>query len=182
MRDPSKSLQLVLAMLVTSLLFAFPSQAQSTMTYSPLTGSPDPASTKIKTEMYCCPSTALLIKASQPVGANDLEWVILGLSVPGTAVGRRITGVEVCYEIKAPVPDTAYISQTRLTDMTTPNVANVRLDDGTKRTAAGPKCYKTAGTGTTAPFVAKGTVTLALRVVLSNPRDEIRVGMVRLYF
>jgi hypothetical protein len=181
MRGPSRALQLVLVMLAT-IVVTNTSSAQLTMTYSPLTGSPDQASAKIKTEMYCCPPTALLIKAKQPVGQNDLQWVFLGLTVPGSAAGRRITAVEVCYEIKAPPADTAYISQTRLTDMTTPNVATVRLDDATKRTAIGPTCYKTIGTGTTAPFMARGTVTLALRLVLSNTRDEIRLGMVRLYF
>lgn len=172
---------LVLVALATSLVFEVPSHAQSAMTYSPLTGNgvgPNgPAGAKIKTEPYCCPSTALLVKANQPVGENDFQWVDLGLSVPGSAAGRRIAGVQVCYEIHAPLPDTTYISQTRLTDMTTPNAATVTLDDPTKRLAPGPTCYTVRSA-----FRAKGTVTLSLKVVFGNIRDEIRLGMVRLYF
>src|SRR6202040_4023969 len=170
MKKGSLAPPLVLAMLATSLLIAIPSHGQSTMTYSPLTGSPGAAGTKIKTEPHCCPSTALLVKASQPVGENDFQWVNLGLTVPG---GRRINGVEVCYEINAPRPDTAYISQTRLTDMTTPNAANVQLDDPTNRMPAGPTCYRVK-----AGFTPKGTVTLSLKVVLSNIRAEIRLAVV----
>jgi hypothetical protein len=173
--------RLVLVALATCCIVAVPSHAQSAMTYSPLTGTgvgPNgPASAKIKTEPYCCPSTALLVKATQPVGESDFQWVDLGLSVPGSPAGRRITGVQVCYEIHAPLPDTTYISQTRLTDMTTPNAALVGLDDPTNRTAAGPACYRVR-----ASFVAKGTVTLSLKVVFSDTRDEIRLGMVRLLF
>jgi hypothetical protein len=168
---------LVCAILATSLLVAIPSHAQSSMTYSPLTGSPGAAGTKIKTEPHCCPTTALLIKANQPVGENDFQWVTLGLSVPESAGGTNITGVEVCYEINAPRPDTVYISQTRLTDMTIPNAANVRLDDPTNRMPGRPTCYRVK-----AAFTPKGTVTLALKVVMSNVRDDIRLGMVRLYF
>jgi len=174
MRYPSTSLQLVVVVLATSVISAIPSPAQSTMTYSPLTGSPGAAGTKIKTEPHCCPTTALLVKANQPVGENDFQWVTVGLTVPG---GRNITGVEVCYEIQAPPPDTAYISQTRLTDMTIPNAANVRLDDPTNRTSTKPTCYRVK-----AGFTPKGTVTLALKMVMSNIQDEIRLGMVRLYF
>jgi len=161
----------------------------STMTYSPLTGSPCRGRGgdvpgclvgALKTEPYH--NSSLLVKAPQPAGEIDNQWITLGLSVPGSAAGRRITGVEVCYEINAPPPDTAYIAQTRLTDMTTPKVATVILDDATRRTAGGPTCYKTIGTGTIAQFTAKGTVNLELRVVLSNTRDELYLGMVRLYF
>jgi hypothetical protein len=168
---------LAFAVLATSLMFAIPTHAQSRMTYSPLTGNPGAPGAKIKTESYCSPPTALLVKANQPVGENDFQWVFLGLSVPEPVGGARINAVEVCYEIKAQKGDTVYISQTRLTDMTTPNVANVKLDDPTNRTGPGPTCYRVR-----AGFTPAGTVTLALKVVMSSIQDEIRLGMVRLYF
>ena len=170
-------LSLAFAVFAASVLIAIPAHAQSSMTYSPLTGSPGAAGTKIKTEPHCCPTTALLVKAHQPVGENDFQWVTLGLTVPEPNAGALISAVEVCYEIVAPKPDTAYISQTRLTDMTIPNAANVRLDDPTNRMPGRPNCYTVK-----AGFKPRGTVTLALKVVMSNVRDEIRLGMVRLYF
>jgi hypothetical protein len=177
MRDSWNASQLVLVMLAASVVVASPSHSQSTMTYSPLTGSPGATGTKIHTEPHCCPTTALLVKANQPVHENDFQWVTLGLTVPGFPTGTTVTGVEVCYEIHSSKADTAYISQTRLTDMTTPNAANVRLDDPTNRMGPGPTCYRVK-----ASFIPKGTVSLALKVVLSNIQDEIRLGMVRLYF
>jgi hypothetical protein len=177
MKNLSAAVPRAFVLLATCLLTAIPIHAQSSMTYSPLTGSPGAAGTKIKTEPHCCPTTALLVKANQHVGENDFQWVTLGLTVPEPKGGATISAVEVCYEIVAPKPDTAYISQTRLTDMTTPNVANVRLDDPTNRLPGRPNCYTVK-----AGFTPKGTVTLALKVVMSNIRDEIRLGMVRLYF
>jgi hypothetical protein len=78
MRDSWNASQLVLVMLAASLVVASPSHSQSTMTYSPLTGSPGATGTKIHTEPHCCPTTALLVKANQPVHENDFQWVTLG--------------------------------------------------------------------------------------------------------
>jgi hypothetical protein len=181
MKMISTATMLTLVAVAASFLVAAPSQAQSTMTYSPLTGigvGPNgPAGAKIKTEPYCCPSDALLVTASQLAGEDDFQWVNLGLSVPGsTQGGQHITAVEVCYEIKAARPEATYISQTRLSDMTTPNVANVGFDDPTDRKTPGPTCYTVKES-----FTPKGTVTLALKVVFANTQDEIRIGMVRIY-
>ncbi len=85
--------------------------------------------------------------------------------------------VEVCYSLKVAKPGSTYISQTRLTDMTTPDAAHVKLDDPTDRKDAGPTCYRVK-----AGFMPKGTVTLALKVVFGSTDDEIRLGMVKLYF
>lgn len=172
---------LILFTLAPSLVALKRSDAQSTMSYSPLTGigvGPNGlAGAKIKTEPYCCPSTALVVKANQPVGPGDNQWVLLGLSVPGSRTGQRITGIDICYEIHAAAADSTYIWQTRLTAMTTPNSANVVLDDPTKRMAPGPTCY-----GIKTALNPRGTVTLALKVVFSNIQDEIRIGMVRFRF
>lgn len=90
---------------------------------------------------------------------------------------RPISGVEVCYEIKSKVPGSTYISQTRLTDMTIPNAALVKLDDGTDRKEFGPKCYVAKG-----GFRPEGAVTLALKVVFGNINDAIIIGSTRLLF
>lgn len=111
-----------------------------------------------------------------PVGETDLQWVLFGLTVPESSPPRPITGVEICYAIQSPKRDSTYISQTRLSDMTTPNVANVKLDDPTDRLGPGPICYRVK-----ANFTPRGTVTLHLKVVFANAVDEIRIGMIRLY-
>lgn len=161
----------VLAFLATPALAQPPA-----WTYSPLTavggGPSGPATAKISVEPYCCPSTALLVKAASPVAEGDFQWVELGLTVPS---GLEITSVEVCYSLKTAKQGGTYISQTRLTDMTTPDAAHVKMDDPTDRTAPGPVCYVSQ-----AGFKSEGTVTLALKVVFADPKDEIRIGMVKL--
>jgi len=144
-------------------------------TYSPLTavgvGPSGPATSKISVEPYCCPSTAVVVKASEAVAEDDFQWVNLGLSGPQ----RTVEAVEVCYSVKTAKPGSTYISQTRITDMTTPDQAMVRLDDATNRTDAGPTCYTVE-----ASVQPEGTLTLGLKVVFGSPADEIRIGMVRL--
>jgi|GEM_PF-735481 len=167
----------VLAALALGLLVAAPAAAQShSWTYSPLTavgvGPSGPATAKIKVEPYCCPSTAIVVTASSKVGEDDFQWVNLGLPTP---LGPTIESVEICYSVKSAERGATYISQTRLTDMTTPDAAHVRMDDPTDRKDPGPTCYKTE-----AGFAPKGTLTLALKVVLGQPGDEIRIGMVRI--
>lgn len=157
--------------------FTPPASAQPhSWTYSPLTavggGPSGPATSKIEVEPFCCPSTAIVVTSSTKVADNDLQWVELGLPGP---IGPQIESVEVCYSLKTAEPRTTYISQTRLTDMTTPDSAHVKMDDGTDRTDPGPTCYVSK-----AGFTPTGTVTLALRVVLGQPGDEIRIGMVKL--
>ncbi len=151
------------------------------ITYSPLTGigggPSGPASAKIRTEPYCCPSTALLVEADQPVGEGDFQWVELGLTVPTSKEFQTIRAVEVCYELRSASRGGTYISQTRLTDMTRPDGAHVKTDDPTDRKNPGPTCYVVRS-----GFKPEGTVTLALKVVFASTRDEIRIGMVRLRF
>jgi len=167
----------VLAALAFVVLIASPAVAEShSWTYSPLpavgVGPSGPATAKIKVEPYCCPSTAIVVTASSKVGEGDFQWVNLGLATP---IGPAIESVEVCYSVKSAERGATYISQTRLTDMTTPDAAHVRMDDPTDRRDPGPTCYKTK-----AGFSPKGTITLALKVVIAQPGDEIRIGMVRI--
>ncbi|HZM80040.1 MAG TPA: hypothetical protein VFC19_30265 [Candidatus Limnocylindrales bacterium] len=61
----------------------------------------------------------------------------------------------VCYAISTTVIGRTYISQTRLTSMTTPNSAFVMLDDGLNQTAVGPLCYTVP-----AGFTPTGALTL----------------------
>lgn len=177
-----KTLPPLLAVLVAVLL-AVPALGQPAMakaehawTYSPLTavgvGPSGPATAKILVEPYCCPSTAVVVQAESKVAEDDFQWVNLGLTVPAVA---EIQAVEVCYELKTSKPGATYISQTRLTDMTTPDVAHVKLDDATDRKDSGPACYTVE-----AGFQPEGTVTLALKMVFGSTEDEIRIGMVKL--
>jgi hypothetical protein len=162
---------------IVLVLLAAPAAAQPpAWTYSPLTavgvGPSGPATAKIAVEPYCCPSTAVVVKASSPVAEGDFQWVNLGLTVPA---GLEIPSVEVCYSLKSARQGGTYISQTRLTDMTTPDAAHVKMDDPTDRKDPGPVCYVSR-----AGFTSEGTVTLALKVVFADSRDEIRIGMVKL--
>lgn len=167
---------LALTIAILALLAASAAAQAASWTYSPLTavgvGPSGPASSKIMVEPYCCPSTAIVVKASMPIGESDFQWVNLGLTVPA---GQAITSVEVCYSLKT--GKGTYISQTRLTDMTTPDTAHVQMDDPTDRTDPGPTCYTSK-----AGFTPKGTVTLALKVVFADKADEIRIGMVKLNY
>jgi hypothetical protein len=166
-----------LGLLALLAALAAPAAAQThSWTYSPLTavggGPSGPASSKIMVEPFCCPSTAIVVTSSTKVEEGDFQWVELGLPGP---TGPEIASVEVCYSLKAAEPGTTYISQTRLTDMTTPDAAHVKMDDGTDRKDPGPTCSVSR-----AGFTPTGTVTLALKVVFGRAGDEIRIGMVKL--
>ncbi len=120
---------------------------------------------KINITPYCCPSEAIEIKAPAGATDNDLQWVNIPLSLPGN---YTITAVKVCYASSG----NAYISQTRLTTMGTPDHATVVLDDPADRTAPGPVCY-------IVPANAKvdGTITLSLRVVVPQ-NGSLRIGSI----
>lgn len=140
-------------------------------------GPAGPKDAKIYTTPYCCPSTALEIRAKEVVAEGAFQWVNFGFSVPIEKGMDPVSGIEVCYEIKADVPERTYISQTRLTDMTIPNVAHVKLDDGTDHMDPGPMCYVAKGS-----FTPEGAVTLALKVVFGDVKDAIVIGSIRLLF
>lgn len=132
---------------------------------------------KIYAAPYCCPSTALEVRAKEVISELHFQWVNFGFNLAREGDQKPISGVEVCYEIKSAVPGRSYISQTRLTDMTTPNVALVRFDDGTDRTDLGPQCY-TVDVG----YIPQGATTLALKVVIGDLGDSIIIGSTRLLF
>jgi hypothetical protein len=90
---------------------------------------------------------------------------------------KKITGVEVCYQINSAARGSTFISQTRLSEMTTPNQATVVLDDATDRTDPGPVCYSVATS--VSPI---GSIALNLRVIFGSTEDEIVLGGVRIFF
>jgi hypothetical protein len=102
---------------------------------------------------------------------SDFQWVSLGLSVPD---GIKVKGVQVCYQIIG--GKSTYISQVRLTQMTTPNQALVIHDDPTNLMSTAPVCYKSAASG----FSIKGTITLELKIVIGAKGEKILVGCIAL--
>lgn len=113
------------------------------------------------------PSTAVVIKSGGVVKETDFQWIQVGLTVPD---GLKVKAVVVCYQVIG--RGNTYISQTRLTQMTTPNVALVIHDDPTNLTSSAPVCY----TSKTSAVTLKGTITLELKVVIGRKTDRILVG------
>jgi hypothetical protein len=174
----------VFAVVVVSLLVTGPSTASAvspaavpvTARYSPLgataNGPSGPATARFTVGPHCCPSSAVILTPTVVSTENDFQWLHLGLPWDNTSV----TLVQVCYAVTpAAAAGRTYISQTRISDMTMPNSALVRLDDGTDRTAVGPGCYTVP-----ASFTPTGAMTLGLKVVIGNMGDRITVGLISL--
>jgi len=115
------------------------------------------------------PSTAIVVTAGGAVAETDFQWVMVGLTVPD---GLKVRAVVVCYQIIGSRRGT-YISQTRLTEMTTPNVALVIHDDPTNLLSPAPACYKSLVKGS---LIVRGTITLELKMVIARKTDKILVG------
>ena len=66
-----------------------------TIIYSPLgaigVGPSGPASAAIAVGPYCCPATAIVVRAADIVEDNDFQDVLRGLDVPATGEIRRVT-------------------------------------------------------------------------------------------
>lgn len=142
--------------------------------YSPLTAIPvGPAGppSMLSVSPHPSPSTALKVTASSQVKEEDFQWVLVGLTVPSVSV----KGVEICYKVETASPGSTYISQVRLTKMTTPDVALVIHDDPTNLTATSPTCYTSATN-----LKVDGTITLALKMVFGSTSDLIRIGGIEL--
>jgi hypothetical protein len=143
--------------------------------YSPIgataNGPSGPASAAFVAGPSCCPDTAVVLTPRRVIGENDFQWMNLGLPWNGA----RVTSVRICYRVNTTTPGATYISQTRISDMTTPTSASVRLDDATDRTSATGTCYSV-----NANITPTGTLTLELKVVFGSGSDQISIGMVRL--
>lgn len=139
--------------------------------YSPLTAVPvgpaGPPSMLSVSPMSPGPSTALKVTAASPVSENDFQWVLLGLAVPSVTV----KGIKTCYQVQTSSPGSTYISQVRLTRMTTPDTALVIHDDPANLTATSPTC-------STSPANVKveGTITFEMKMVFGSASDIIRIG------
>ena len=142
--------------------------------FSPLTavavGTAGPPSL-LSVSPHSSPSTAIAVTAGGVVKELDFQWVLLGLTVPG---GTRIRGVVVCYQIVG--GKSTYVSQVRLSEMTTPDTALVVHDDPTNLTSTVPVCYRSKVTGVT----VNGTITLELKMVFGSKKDKILVGGIAL--
>lgn len=142
--------------------------------YSPLTAiSSGPAGppSKVIVAPYCCPSTALKIWANQTVREDDSQWVVIGLSVPNT----NIKGVTIYYQAKTSSRGSTYISQVRLTQMTTPDKALVIHDDANNLASLLPTSYFSP-----LNIKVEGIISLSLRIVIGNPGDSIILGGIML--
>ncbi len=162
------------------LLIAGYAQAE-TIWFSPLTAIPvGPAgpSSKLEVSPYCCPNTAIEVSTEQPVSEDALQWINLGLT---TQANKVIKGVQICYQVHTSFPGSTYISQVRLTTMTTPDqTIDIIHDDTTNLTSTDPTCY-TSNTLKPKPKVG-GTTTLSLKMVFGSASDKIRIGGVKLIF
>ena len=174
--------KVLIAMLVVS-LFLITAYAQAeTSWYSPLTAIPvgpnGPVTSVLTVQPYCCPTTAIEITASEVVlEEHSPQWVNLGLT---SQMNKVIKGVEIYYEVETATPGSTYISQVRLTQMTTPDEALVIHDDPTDLTSTDPTSYLSA-TGKPKAKVG-GTITLALKVVFGSTNDSIRVGGIKVIY
>ncbi len=159
-----------------SLLFAllFITGCAGNYWYSPLTAIPvGPAGppSMLSVSPHPSPSTALKVSATSIVKEDDFQWVLVGLTVPT----ETVKGVKVCYKVETTSPGSTYISQVRLTKMTTPDVALVVHDDPTNLTATSPTCYTSP-----ANVNVEGTITLELKMVFGSTSDIIRIGGIEL--
>jgi hypothetical protein len=99
---------------------------------------------------------------------GDLKWVSMDLRL---APGLQIVQVDICYQLSN---GRSFISQVRLTEMTTPDHATVIHDDPADLTSTAPTTYSSA----VAALAPSGAVNLELRLNFQNTSDEILLGAV----
>jgi hypothetical protein len=111
---------------------------------------------------------AVRVMTSTP---GDLQWVQLDLVLPSNVT---IDGVELCYEL---ANSASFISQTRLTRMTTPDGRLVIHDDTTDLLNPGPTCYFSP----TAGLSVDGGIALELRLNFASDNDWIDIGSIGIH-
>ncbi len=114
------------------------------------------------------PGTSVRITTT---ASGDLQWVDLGLVLPNNIL---IESIEFCYQLAV---GSSFISQTRVTRMTTPDHATVIHDDGTDLTNVGPDCYASFPNPV---LPVEGTLTLSFRLNFSSPGHWIDIGAIAL--
>ncbi|HLE24177.1 MAG TPA: hypothetical protein VI935_00845 [Thermodesulfobacteriota bacterium] len=143
---------------------------------SPLGFVPSPPSL-VSVRPYCCPSTAIEVTTSMPIRENDYQWINLGLTLPSKRNTKEvvITEFELCYTIESASSGTTYISQTRLSKITTSDSSLVIRDDSTRLASTTPTCHKVSA------FDARidGTINLELKLVFGDTSDKIRIGGIK---
>jgi hypothetical protein len=166
------------SILVFALFFITGYAQAENIWFSPLTAIPeDPTGARSLVLGVTSYGDALEVTATGPVADGDFKWVVLGLT---TQTNKTIKGVKVCYEVITASPSSTYISQVRLTTMTTPDFSTIIHDDPTNLTSTNPTCY-TSNTVKPKPKVS-GTTTLSLKMVFGNASDKIRIGGVNLIY
>jgi len=163
----------------TAILFSLSLAACSTSSknlyYSPLSAipvSPSGAASFLTVTPMSSPNTAVKISTNKQVTDEENQWITLGLPAPDL----KIKGVRVCYKVEAASPGTTYISQIRLSTMTTPDASLVVHDDPTNLTAVTSTCY----TSMTPTIQVNGAISLEMKFVFENRSDVIRLGEVAL--
>lgn len=126
---------------------------------------------RVRIVPHGAPHTAVRLTAAVPITDPSLEWVQLPLPMPATLVRE----IKLHYAVRSAVPGRTYLSQTRLTVMTTPTAAHVRHDDPTNLTSTTPTAYAKA-----CEVAVDGALTLSLRVVIADPADQILLGAISL--
>ena len=167
------------ALILVFMLFFITGYAQAeSIWFSPLTAIPeDPTGARSLVLGVAPYGDAVEVTASEPVAEGDNKWVVLGLT---TQANKAIKGVEVCYEVITDSPGSTYISQVRLSTMTTPDFSTVIHDDATNLTSTTATCY-TSNTAKRKPKVG-GTTTLSLKMVFGSAGDKITIGGVKLIY
>lgn len=146
--------------------------------FSPLTAVPEDATGARSLVLGVAPyGDAIEVTATEPVAEGDNKWVVLGLT---TQANKVMKGVQVCYQVITNSPGSTYISQVRLTTMTTPDFSTVIHDEPTNLTSTTATCY-TTNTAKHKPKVG-GTTTLSLKMVFGSAGDKITIGGVKLIF
>jgi hypothetical protein len=160
MRSRSFFLALVLGI---ALLAPGTCQAEYTVWFSPLTMST--ADSRLTISPSPSVSYAIRVRTS---AAGDPQWISLGLALPSDVT---ISGVDVCYALSG---TNVYISQVRLSAMTTPDAAGVLQDDPTDLTDPGPTCYESVVAGAS----VTGAITVSLRLSFADIASWVDIGAI----
>lgn len=124
------------------------------------------------------PCEAIKITADDVIEDDDLNWVLIGLTVPANF---QVESVKVNYKVNSAVEGRTYISQVRLAEMTGTDSATIRLDDGTDLTStAGEEHTSYPLSSVPEENIVDGAISLNLRIVIGDPADSIEVGGIEL--
>ncbi len=143
-------------------------RAEYTIWYSPLTFTTiDPLLTIAPTS-YGSSAPAILVTTN---GAAEGRFMDLGLTLPNDVV---IEGVTICYAI----PNARnYISELRLTSMTTPGAVTFFHIDPTNLTQIGQVCYRSTVHGAS----VTGTTTLTVSMDFQDAHGSITIGAIEVH-